>query len=311
MPPEVPLLEIKNMSISFPRYAKGFSRQNLDAVSSLDLTVYPGEIVAIAGASGSGKSLLAHAVLGLLPPGAQAGGEMYFMGKPLTPQEQKELRGHEIALVPQQVTCLDPLVKVGKQVLGTHRDPASKQRQQEAFRRLGLSPDTENLYPFQLSGGMARRVLFSTAVVQDARLILADEPTPGMEESQALEALEIFQEMAGQGKGVVLITHDIALAARFAHKIVVFYAGTTLEETPAKDFCGEEHALRHPYTKGLWQALPQNGFVPLPGNTPKAGETFSGCVFAPRCKQKTRVCESAPPPVRELRNGWVRCYHAE
>ena len=234
---------------------------------------------------------------------------MYFDGQPLTAERQRKLRGGDIALVPQSVAYLDPLMRVGPQADG-HRKPRPTERRRGLFRRLGLPEEAERLYPFQLSGGMARRVLVSTALITDARLVIADEPTPGMSLDQALEALTMFREMADQGRGVVLITHDIDLAVAFADRVAVFYAGTTVETLPASDFQTGPQALRHPYTKALWRALPQNGFTPIPGFQPYAGSLPPGCLFAPRCPHRTPECEMAPPPARELRGGEVRCIHA-
>lgn len=306
----MPLLEVNNLSVSFCMYNGGVQQNNLKVISDLSVTVRSGEILAIAGSSGSGKSLLAHAVLGLLPQNAAVSGEMLYKGEMLTSQRQKRLRGSEIALVPQSVTYLDPLMQVGNQARGADKSPQRAQRQQNVFKRLNLLPETEKLYPFQLSGGMARRVLFSTAIITDAELLIADEPTPGMHIDQALEALLILRELADAGKGVILITHDIDLAFRFADKIAVFYAGTTVEEAPVADFITGPSALRHPYSKALWRALPQNEFAPIEGFQPYAGELPPGCLFAPRCPQKTIECERKNPPMREIRGGLVRCVHA-
>ena len=156
---------------------------------------------------------------------------------------------------------------------------------------------------------MARRVLVSTALITDAELIIADEPTPGMSLDQALEALRMFRELADAGKAVILITHDIDLAVEFADRVAVFYAGTTVETAPAADFRAGEDALRHPYSRALWRALPQNGFAPIPGFQPYAGNLPQGCLFAPRCPYKTARCEQELPPVREVRGGEVRCFY--
>ena len=306
---KTPLLEVRDLSVSFRMYDGSLEQRRLEVISSLSMTVYPGEILAIAGSSGSGKSLLASAILGILPANASTGGEMYFDGQPLTAERQRKLRGGGIALVPQSVAYLDPLMRVGPQADG-HRKPRPTERRRGLFRRLGLPEEAERLYPFQLSGGMARRVLVSTALITDARLVIADEPTPGMSLDQALEALTMFREMADQGRGVVLITHDIDLAVAFADRVAVFYAGTTVETLPASDFQTGPQALRHPYTKALWRALPQNGFTPIPGFQPYAGSLPPGCLFAPRCPHRTPECETAPPPARELRGGEVRCIHA-
>lgn len=302
-----PLLEISDLSVSFLMYDGSLERSSLQVISNLSLTVHPGEILAVAGSSGSGKSLLASAILGILPGNASVEGAMRYGGEPLTPERQKVLRGGEIALVPQSVAYLDPLMKVGRQADG-HKKPRPTAERRALFRRFGLPEETEGLYPFQLSGGMARRVLVSTALLADAQLVIADEPTPGMGLEQAKEALSMFREMADEGRGVVLITHDIDLAVDFADRIAVFYAGTTVETAPAEDF--RQGALRHPYSQALWRALPQNGFQPIPGFQPYAGSLPKGCLFAPRCPHRTAECEAAPPPVRTLRDGEVRCIHA-
>lgn len=304
------VLEVQDLSVAFHMYDKGMRQKDLKVNSDLSVTVNSGEILAIAGSSGSGKSLLAHAVLGLLPPNASVGGEMRYEGKSLDSGYQKKLRGTEIALIPQSVTYLDPLMRVGNQARGADKSSGRAARQKSVFRRLDLLPETEKLYPFQLSGGMARRVLFSTAIITDAKLVIADEPTPGMHIDQAVEALAILRELADAGKGVILITHDIDLAFRFADKIAVFYAGTTVEEAPVSDFIAGPDALRHPYSKALWRALPQNEFLPIPGFQPYAGDLPPGCLFGPRCPMKTAACERENPPMRNIRGGMVRCVHA-
>ena len=303
------LLEIHDLSVSFRMYDGALEQKDLQVISDLHLTVRPGEIVAVAGSSGSGKSLLASAILGILPSNATVKGHLHYKGKELTPKMQEQLRGTEIALVPQSVAFLDPLMKVGKQADG-HKKPYPTEKRKSLFKRFALPEKTENLYPFQLSGGMARRVLVSTALITDAQLIIADEPTPGMSLGQAMEALQMFREMANDGKAVILITHDIDLAFEFADRVAVFYAGTTVETAPVKDFKIGPDALRHPYSKALWRALPQNGFQPIDGFQPYAGNLPKGCLFAPRCPFATEQCHTQVPPTREIRDGEVRCFHA-
>ncbi len=302
------LLEIHNMSVSFLMYDSALEQRELRVISDLYLTVMPGEIVAIAGSSGSGKSLLAEAVLGILPDNAIVRGHLHYKGEELTQKRQRELSGKEIALVPQSVAYLDPLMRIGRQTDG-RRNPELAEKRRKLFERLNLPPYTEKLYPFELSGGMARRVLVSTALLSDAELIIADEPTPGMGLEEALEALKMFREMADSGKAVILITHDIDLAFEFADRVAVFYAGTTVEIAPSSDFKSGPDALRHPYSKALWAALPQNGFTPIPGFQPYAGKLPEGCLFAPRCRYKTKQCLKNIPPIREVRGGVVRCYY--
>lgn len=303
------LLEIENLCLSFRRYDKGVVQKELQVISDLHLQIKRGEIVAVVGSSGSGKSLLVSAVLGILPQNSKLQGRMYYKGQILTPKTQEQLRGQEIAYVPQSVSYLDPLMKVGAQVEG-HKKPRPVEKRKDLFQRLQLPRKTERMYPFQLSGGMARRVLVSTALLTEAELILADEPTPGMSLEQALEALKILREMAEAGRGVLLITHDLDLALSFAHRIAVFYAGTTVETALVSDFKKGEEWLRHPYSKALWKALPQNGFESIGGFQPFAKDLPSGCLFEPRCPHRTEKCKKEAPPRRKLRGGEVRCYYA-
>ena len=303
------LLEIHDLSVSFRMYDGALEQKDLQVISDLHLTVRPGEIVAVAGSSGSGKSLLASAILGILPGNATVHGHLHYKGEELTAERQAQLRGSEIALVPQSVAFLDPLMRIGAQADG-HKKPRPTQKRRGLFRRFELPEKTEKLYPFQLSGGMARRVLVSTALITDAELIIADEPTPGMSLDQALEALQMFRELANAGKAVILITHDIDLAFEFADRVAVFYAGTTVETAPSEDFRTGPDALRHPYSKALWRALPQNGFEPIDGFQPYAGNLPKGCLFAPRCPFATEECHKQIPPTGEVRGGEVRCFHA-
>lgn len=305
-----PILEVDNLSISFQMYDGRFEQKTLQIISELNIKIYAGEILAIAGSSGSGKSLLASAILGILPNNATVTGKMCYNGQMLTPKLQKRLRGTEIALVPQSVDFLDPLMQVGTQADG-HKKPFPTQKRRRFFQRFGLPSGIEKCYPFQLSGGMARRVLVSTALIADAQLIIADEPTPGMGLEQALDTLKMFREMADDKKAVILITHDIDLAFAVADRIAVFYAGTIVETANAHDFQIGPVALRHPYSKALWRALPQNEFESIAGVQPYAGNLPKGCLFAPRCKCKTPRCMQESPPLRMLRGGEVRCFCAK
>ena len=298
-----PLLSVEHLSISFIQYDRGTSRRILPAIRDLDLTIDRGQVAAVVGSSGSGKSLLAHGILGILPYNAHMEGSITYDGAPLTPKRAAALRGREIVLVPQSVGYLDPLMKVGPQV---GRD---KKAVRAVLNRYGLGPETESLYPFQLSGGMARRVLISTAVAASPALVIADEPTPGLDARAAGRILGHFRELADAGAGVLLITHDLELALTIADKVAVFYAGETVEEAPAGDFNRLED-LRHPYTRALWRALPQHGFHPIPGTQPYPGALPEGCPFAPRCPKRTAEC-GGEVPYRPLDGGFVRCLHPE
>lgn len=303
------LLEIHDLSVSFRMYDGILTQRQLEVISDLHLSVHAGEIVAVAGSSGSGKSLLASAILGILPDNAIVRGHLHYKGQELTPERQAQLRGGEFALVPQSIAYLDPLMKVGRQADG-HKKPRPTQKRRALFHRLGLENGVEKMYPFQLSGGMARRMLVSTALIAGAELIIADEPTPGMSLEQALEALQMLRELADEGRAVILITHDIDMAFEFADRVAVFYAGTTVESAPAADFRIGPGKLRHPYSKALWRALPQNGFEPIDGFQPYAGDLPKGCLFAPRCPHATEQCHTQKPPIKEVRDGEVRCFYA-
>lgn len=301
-----PLLEIKDLSVKFSRYGQGLSQQELEVISNLSVRVKAGQVLAVIGSSGSGKSLLAHAILGILPSNAISSGQMIYRGEELTQPRKMELRGREIALVPQSVSYLDPLMKVGEQVKGLF---GSEEARRRVFQKYALQPEAADMYPFHLSGGMARRVLVATAVISEARLIIADEPTPGLHPSIAQEMVRHLRELADQGRAVMLITHELDLAFRIADQIAVFYGGTTVELASVEDFRQGPHALRHPYSRALWAALPENGFQPLPGFQPYAGQLPPGCLFAPRCPQKTGDCLDYVA-MRELKGGMVRCCHA-
>ncbi|WP_342514690.1 ABC transporter ATP-binding protein [Sporosarcina sp. FSL K6-1522] len=304
------ILEVENLSIAFQQYTGGLRQTNVKVISNLNVTLEEGEILAIVGASGSGKSLLAHAILGILPANAMVSGTISYAGQALTATRQVALRGTDIALIPQSVNYLDPLMRVGNQVRTSAKGDDAVDAQRKVFERLHLQQAVEKMYPFELSGGMARRTLLSTAMVSGAKVIIADEPTPGLDPVVMKEALENFREFADNGCAVMLITHDIESALTIADKIAVFYAGTTVEIAPVEDFAGDGEALRHPYSKALWRALPQNDFIPIPGSQPHPSALPPGCLFAPRCLMATPECEQTQPEMRDLRNGKVRCIHA-
>ena len=255
-----PILSVENLSVSFQRYGRGLSRVELCAVRDLSLRVEPGQLAAVVGESGSGKSLLAHAILHILPRNAQVSGTIRYDGLLLTSRRAEELRGREIALIPQGITCLDPMMKVGPQVRRGRNDPETRARCRQVLARFGLGPEVEDLYPFELSGGMARRVLIACAVMEQPRLIVADEPTPGLDPKTARRILGHLRELAQGGTGVLLITHDLELALSAADKITVFREGRAVDEVPAAAFQTGE-GLDHPYTRALWRAMPKHDFL--------------------------------------------------
>lgn len=296
------------MNISFTQYSQGLRQIKLPVIRDLDVEVKAGEMVAVVGSSGSGKSLLAHGVMGILPYNADMGGNLSYMGEPLTKERIEKLRGNEIVMVPQSISYLDPLMKIGPQIRKGRKDEQSKRKLRDILKRYRLEEDVEEKYPFELSGGMSRRALIASAMIENPKLVIADEPTPGLDLKMAKRAMEDFRMLADMGAGVLVITHDLELAIETADKIAVFYAGTTIEEANISDFKREE-TLRHPYTKALWRALPRNGFQYIEGSQPYVKDMPEGCPFAPRCDRCIKECRG-DIPYREIREGRVRCVRA-
>ena len=260
---KTPLLHVENFALSFRVYKKGLREQQKQVIHKLNLKIYEGEVVAVVGASGSGKSLLADAILGILPVNAMTDGVLYYRGERLSAHRQKELRGKEISLIPQSVNALDPLMKVGKQVQKVIKgnNANSKKLQQEIFQKMNLQEGVDCYYPFELSGGMARRVLSAIALVGNPNLIIADEPTPGLDVQSLQEVTSYIRSLASSGKGVMFITHDIDTALRVADRFVIMNQGETIETVSAEHFTGRGEGLQQSYTKALWNALPHNEFI--------------------------------------------------
>ena len=303
---KVSVLQVDNLSIAFSMYNRGLSKRDLEVIHELSIDVKKGEIVAVVGSSGSGKSLLAHAIMGILPENAKIKGSIKYYNDELNEKYLRKVRGKDIAFIPQSVDFLDPLMKVGKQVVGIN---GNKEKQKEVFKKYNLDDKVAEMYPFQLSGGMARRVLIATAVMNEAKLIIADEPTPGLNLELAMETLNNFRDIADNGCGVLLITHDVDLALNVADRIAVFYSGTIVEIAQVEDFIKGKDALRHPYSKAFIDALPQNKFKELPGYQPYAGNLPKGCLFRDRCSLKTDEC-CMEIKMRKVRDGEVRCINA-
>lgn len=269
-----PLLQVERLSMSFSRYEPGVpffqARQvNMPVLNDLSLSVRAGELVAVVGASGSGKTLLADAILGLFAQNARVEGSIRFAGRPLGAAGIAGLRGRGVSLVPQSVTSLDPLMRVGEQVVGAcgrGRVGRARRRERTArmrtlFRELGLDGGVERMFPHELSGGMARRVLVASALIDDPWLIVADEPTPGLDMELAVRALGDLRAFADAGGAVLLITHDLELALSVADRVAVFRDGCVVEEAPVSSFQRPE-LLCHPFSRALWHAMPEHEFAP-------------------------------------------------
>ncbi|MFC4597181.1 ATP-binding cassette domain-containing protein [Cohnella hongkongensis] len=254
------LLKVENLSIGFSQYVKGTRKRIVQPIAGMHVEIGEGEIVAVVGASGSGKSLLAHAVLGILPGNAICSGSIVYRGEELTERRKEQLRGREISFIPQSVNFLDPLMRVGRQVQIGLDPKRAKADQEKLFEQYGLRISDGQLFPFELSGGMLRRVLFATSVREGVKLVIADEPTPGIHPEALAEILRQLKRFAAEGAGVMLITHDIVSALDIADRVAVIKDGTTVEIAAADAFEGAGERLQTEYTRRLWRALPHNDF---------------------------------------------------
>lgn len=259
------MLTIDRLTVQLPHYPRWWRREWTSCIDSLSLHLQTGDVHAVVGASGAGKSLLAYAILGLLPQPARVTGDVFFQGEKLTPTRQKRLRGHQLALIPQSLNALDPLARSQHQVrwaaqrAGLSR-PDAQQRADGLLRRYQLDHAATH-YPHELSGGMARRVLIAMAQAGSARLVIADEPSVGLDPIQRDRVLAALKALARGGKTVLLITHDLRHALTVADKVTVMRQGQALETAPAQAFQGQGEQLTSEYARALWQALPDNAFT--------------------------------------------------
>lgn len=237
------MLQVSHVSIAFHQYTgRLFARQHVTALSDISVTMEPGEILVVVGESGAGKSLLADAVLDLLPANAHTTGTVLLDGASPTPQ-----RGTTLRYLPQGTAHIDPQMTIGEFVGISVPDPAA------ALGRFGLGPEVLGAYPHELSGGMLRRVSLATTVGHGCRLLVADEPTPGLHPEAVGEVLDYFRELREAGTGVLFITHDLVNAATIADRIMVLRQGTVdqIVRDPS-EFTG--------YGALLWAAQPANDF---------------------------------------------------
>lgn len=307
------LLEIEKLSISFTQYFKGLEQRELKVLSDLTMDVNNHEILAVLGSSGSGKSLLAHAILGILPSNANIGGSIRYNGKEMDDELKEELRGDKISFIPQSVNNLNPLMKVKDQAIGLVKDEDEREKlskkQREIFNHYNLSEKVDDMYPFQLSGGMARKVLISTALLNDPEIIIADEPTPGLDEAAVEETINNLIQLKEKGIGMILITHDIYTAINTSDRIAILYLGYVIEITDTKNFSGEGEKLLHPYTRSLYRALPETDFEFTEGHQPSYLHIPKGCPYHENCPRQVRECHYEIPELLELNGNMVRCFN--
>lgn len=307
------LLEVEKLSISFSQYFKGLEQRELKVLSDLTMDVDDHEILAVLGSSGSGKSLLAHAILGILPTNAKVSGNIRYKGKQMDDELKEKLRGDKISFIPQSVNNLNPLMKVKEQAIGYIEDEDEKEqvlkKQREIFSQYDLSEEVDEMYPFQLSGGMARKVLISTALLNDPEIIIADEPTPGLDEKAVEETINNLIELKERGIGMILITHDIHTAIETSDRIAILYLGYVIEITDTKNFSGTGEKLLHPYTRSLYRALPETEFELTEGHQPSYLHIPKGCPYHENCPHQVRECHYEIPELREVNGTVIRCFN--
>jgi peptide/nickel transport system ATP-binding protein len=287
------------------------------AVTDLSLTVRAGELLAVVGESGCGKSVLAHALLGLLPGNATTTGHAVLHHPDTGPVDlitcgrrhlARRVRGRLVGLVPQSpATALNP-VRTGRRLLtetlrAHGRDRADAER---LALDVGLDPADLDHYPHELSGGMAQRLVTALALAPDPALLIADEPTTGLDRPLVDHTLDLLRRRCDTGSAVVLITHDLAAAQRVADTVAVMYASRIVEHRDAHRLFA---APTHPYTAALLDALPDRAFRPVPGDPPMLSALPPGCAFAPRCPRRTDTCAHQPPPTPIAGDGTVACHH--
>ncbi|MFV2118487.1 ABC transporter ATP-binding protein [Streptomyces sp. Act-28] len=289
--------------------------RHVAAVSGVSFDLAAGECLALVGESGCGKSVLASALLGLLPGNAQSAGTAVIDGIDLLSADERTLartvRGRRVGLVPQSPAAhLTPVRTVRAQVEETLRELTGTPRAElraaavAAAGRASFPAGLLDHHPHELSGGQAQRAATALALVGNAPLLLADEPTTGLDRDLVERTVDELRRHADEGRALLLITHDLAAAERIADRVAVMYAGRIVEVAAADRFFGAS-GPRHPYARGLLAALPERDFVPVPGMPPELGALPEGCAFAARCDRRTDACRVLP----RLTDG-VACHHA-
>lgn len=294
-------------------------RNELPAVDRVSLDLKRAHHTALLGETGCGKSVLALAVFGLLPAEAFVSGHIRGFGHEdilsLPPKPLNALRGRTMVLIPQNPQgSLNPVFRVGDQLaeairlVSGERPPKIRAAALELLSRTGFcEPDrVARLYPHQLSGGMAQRVLLAVGLAGAPELVIADEPTKGLDDETANRCLGLLTQCFEKA-ALLLITHDLDVAA-VCDEAALMYAGEIVERGPADRVLSEP---RHPYTIGLVSAQPANGLHPIPGSAPGLSEIPKGCRFHPRCPGADRRCGSDHPPLLARGNRFVRCFHAD
>jgi len=307
------ILEVRNLTVYFYTYAGV-----VKAVENVSFELYKGEVLAIVGETGSGKSVTTRAITKLIqPPGKIVSGSVIYRRDgeevdllKLPEEELRKIRGAEIAYVFQDPSsALDPLYTIGYQIaeaVAAHRGGKIKQYLSEAVNLLRnvLIPDPESrvrAFPHQLSGGMKQRSVIAMAISNRPRILIADEPTTAVDVTVQAQILHLFKQLKEQlGMSIIFITHNMGLVAEFADRVIVMYGGKIVEEAPVMELFQNP---RHPYTQGLLRAVinpitPQGRLEPVPGTIPNLINPPPGCRFHPRCPYVIKgKCEKEEPPL--------------
>jgi peptide/nickel transport system ATP-binding protein len=301
------LLQVRDLRIAF---------DGVEAVRGISFDVRPREVLAIVGESGAGKSLTARALLGMLPAGATAGGDIRLLGE----TDLAAQRGRRIALVPQDaLSALSPVHPVGDQLAAAVRSVARVPRKEARARavaaldRVGI-PDAARrarAYPHEFSGGMRQRAVIAMATINEPDVLVADEPTTALDEERRDQVLSVLAEQReAVGAALVLVTHDLDVVREHADRALVMYAGRLTELGPADEVLSRPLA---PYTAGLLASLPEharNRRLPtLPGTPPAPGAVPPGCAFAPRCPLAADECRHEEPEPRPVEGRLTACHH--
>lgn len=314
----VPVLSVQGLTVEFPAGP---------AVQELSLNVYPGELVALVGESGCGKTQTALSILGLQPETAKiTAGTVLFQGNSLlhlTEEQKNELRGKEISMIFQEpMTALNPVMKVGRQIAEAaviHGCPKreAKARALAMMEEVGL-PDVERLYeeyPHRLSGGMRQRATIAMALINRPALLLADEPTTALDVTTQAQILELIKKMNRELQtAVLLISHDLEVIRRLCSRVFIMYAGRVVESGPVQAVLSNPG---HPYTKGLLSSIPSlakrgERLRPIPGVVPNLEErTRTGCPFFSRCERRQPKCETSLPAKAERDGHLTLCWDSE
>ncbi|MDX3072124.1 ABC transporter ATP-binding protein [Streptomyces sp. MI02-7b] len=309
-----PLLEVRDLHVEF-HTRDGVAK----AVNGVNYTVEPGETLAVLGESGSGKSVTAQAIMGILdmPPGKIPQGEILFQGKDMlkmSSEERRKIRGRKIAMIFQDaLSSLNPVLSVGYQLgemFRVHQGMSRKDAKTKAIElmervRIPAAKERVGDYPHQFSGGMRQRIMIAMALALEPDLIIADEPTTALDVTVQAQVMELLAELQREfNMGLILITHDLGVVADVADKIAVMYAGRIVETAPVHEIYKRP---AHPYTKGLLASIPrldQKGqeLYAIKGLPPNLLHTPSGCAFNPRCEMAQDICRTDVPrlvPVTE------------